>query len=185
MDEGVSEKYMIETMRQEKTSSDISMLRNLITQTDKKIGEEQSNRIASVDEIRLYFEQKFGITNERITYGETNGLEREKRLMTHFQQSVQSIHEIATTLKDNCQNQIMDLGQQLSENYTEVTSSMNQQKSQFDLRINLVEQNIEEVMQRSETVQEMGLKHARVTNETMNKEINRLEKIVATLEDYQ
>ena len=56
MDEGVSEKYMIETMRQEKTSSDINMLRNLITQTDKKIGEEQSNRIASVDEIRLYFE---------------------------------------------------------------------------------------------------------------------------------
>jgi len=53
------------------------------------------------------------------------------------------------------------------------------------LRINLIEQNIEEVMQRSETVQEMGLKHARVTNETMNKEINRLEKIVATLEDYQ
>ena len=49
----------------------------------------------------------------------------------------------------------------------------------------MMEQNIEEVMQRSETVQEMGLKHARVTNETMNKEINRLEKIVATLEDYQ
>jgi len=45
-----------------------------------------------------------------------------------------------------------------------------------------VEQSIEEVMQRSEQVQENSLKHARVTNETMNKEVNRLEKIVSTLE---
>ena len=44
---------------------------------------------------------------------------------------------------------------------------------------------MDDLVQRSETVEELGLKHARVTNETMNKEVNRLEKIVATLEDYQ
>lgn len=31
----------------------------------------------------------------------------------------------------------------------------------------------------------MSLKHARVTNETLNREVNRLEKIVSTLETHQ
>ena len=91
MEDGVNEKYMIENMRQEKVQSDLSMIRNLVSQSDKRILDEQSNRVSALDEIRTYFESKFSITNERITFGDTNALEREKRLMGHFQQSVQSI----------------------------------------------------------------------------------------------
>ena len=72
----------------------------------------------------------------------------------------------------------------MSENYNEMNSQINKQRNQIDLRQNMLEQNIEDVMHRSESVQEMSLKHARVSNETMNKEINRLEKIVSTLEEY-
>jgi len=79
------------------------VLRNLISQLESRINEETSGRVSSLDEIRVYFESKFGVTNERITYGEAQALEREKRLMKHFQESVSSIHEIAGTLRDNCQ----------------------------------------------------------------------------------
>ena len=49
----------------------------------------------------------------------------------------------------------------------------------------LLEQTLSDIVQRSEQVQEMSLKHARLTSETVDREVGRLEKIVGTLEGYQ
>lgn len=52
-------------------------------------------------------------------------------------------------------------------------------------RIVLLETTIEDIVLRGEQVQEMSLKHARLTSETVEREISRLEKVVGTLETYQ
>lgn len=59
MEDEVNEKQVIETLKQEKTSSDINIIRGLISQNEKKIYDEGQYRLKSLDDLRLYFEQKF------------------------------------------------------------------------------------------------------------------------------
>ena len=68
-------------MRQEKFLSDINIVRDMLNQVDKRLVEESQNRTQSQDEVKVYFEQKFSVLNERITYNEASAIEREKRLM--------------------------------------------------------------------------------------------------------
>ena len=115
-----------------------------------------------------------------------NGMRTQLRLISwggKHDQRHSKLHKELSEEGFSCE--ILELGQQFSENYTDMTTQINNTKNSCDVRINIIEQNMEEILQRSDTVEELGLKHARVTNETMNKEVNRLEKIVATLEDYQ
>ena len=59
MEDEVNEKQVIVTLKQEKTSSDINIIRGLISQNEKKIYDESQYRLKSLDDLRLYFEQKF------------------------------------------------------------------------------------------------------------------------------
>jgi len=59
MEDEVNEKQVIETLKQEKTSSDINIIRGLISQNEKNIYDEGQYRLKSLDDLRLYFEQKF------------------------------------------------------------------------------------------------------------------------------
>ena len=68
--DGVNEKSIIESMKQEQIQQDVGIVRNLIAQNDRKINDESQNRVRSLDEIRNYFEQKFVVVQERMTYEE-------------------------------------------------------------------------------------------------------------------
>lgn len=54
--EGVNEKNLIETMKQEKVEQDVAILRNLIAVAERKVLDEGGNRVSGLDEIRNYFE---------------------------------------------------------------------------------------------------------------------------------
>ena len=68
--DGVNEKSIIESMKQEQIQQDVAIVRNLIAQNDRKINDESQNRVRSLDEIRNYFEQKFVVVQDRMTYEE-------------------------------------------------------------------------------------------------------------------
>lgn len=51
-------------------------------------------------------------------------MEREKRLMRHFQDSVQTLTDVANALRENTQKQVSDMGQMVSSNYQELSLTM-------------------------------------------------------------
>lgn len=67
----MNEKNLIETLKQEKTESDMAILRNLIAVSERKVQDEAQNRVRSLDEIRNYFESKFVVIQGRLTHEET------------------------------------------------------------------------------------------------------------------
>jgi len=44
--------------------------------------------------------------------------------------------------------------------------------------------NVGDVLKKVDTIQENALKHARMTNTTVSKEVNRMEKVISTLEVF-
>jgi hypothetical protein len=47
-----------------------------------------------------------------------------------------------------------------------------------------IEVTVRDSLSKVDTIQESALKHARLTNETMNKEVSRFEKVVSTFEQF-
>jgi len=53
------------------------------------------------------------------------------------------------------------------------------------MKVGIVESTIGEIQLRGENIQELSLKHAKMTTSTLTREVGRLEKILSTLENYQ
>ena len=51
-------------------------------------------------------------------------------------------------------------------------------------RQQLIEQAVKDQVEKMDTLQEQTLKHARMSNETVAKEVTRIEKVMSTLEQY-
>mmetsp|Transcript_21451 Transcript_21451/g.33139 ORF Transcript_21451/g.33139 Transcript_21451/m.33139 type:complete len:88 (-) Transcript_21451:353-616(-) len=83
-EENVNETTMMNHTASEKVASDLTLLRAMISQQDRKIQEEVQNRLVSLDSHKMYFEKKFALIDEKAAYHENQVLEREKRLMNHF-----------------------------------------------------------------------------------------------------
>ena len=61
---------------------------------------------------------------------------------------------------------------------------MSEMREAVEARQMTIEVTVRDSLSKVDTIQESALKHARLTNETMNKEVSRFEKVVSTFEQF-
>jgi hypothetical protein len=87
-------------MKVERSESDAQYIKNLVTQMERRLEEDQFNRMRADDENRKALDAKFQGLNEKLRAEEKMILERERRLMTQFQEGLSTMNEIIRGTKE-------------------------------------------------------------------------------------
>ena len=95
-----------------------------------------------------------------------------------------AIGEVIKQVKDQQGQSIRDISEVTYESIQNALSKVNQIGDSTQARLSAFEQAISDTSFKVDTMQEQALKHARLTNDTMGKETQRTEKIIATLENF-
>ena len=95
------------------------------------------------------------------------------------------MQEVISIMRDGMQKEITELSSTLQSLHGTMAQSFSAQRQQVDQRLNAAETAISEVRGETTSTLTQSLSFARSTTDTINKEVNRLERVVGTLESYQ
>ena len=77
-----------------------------------------------------------------------------------------------------------EITQKTYDSIQESMKKMSEIREAIESRQMTIEVTVRDALSKVDTIQESALKHARLTNDTMNKEVSRFEKIVSTFEQF-
>jgi hypothetical protein len=87
-------------MKHERAESDHMYIANVVKQMERRLEEEQQHRVKAEDDTRRAIDAKFQGLNEKLRAEERMILERERRLMTQFQEGLVTMNEIIKGTKE-------------------------------------------------------------------------------------
>ena len=97
---GEEDRHRIERLKVERAESDSMYIKNLVTQMERRLEEDQHQRLRGEEDNRKALEAKFQSLNEKIRAEEKMILERERRLMQQFQEGLGTMNEIIRGTKE-------------------------------------------------------------------------------------
>ena len=167
----------MERMKVERAESDFFYIKNVVAQMERRLEEEQNHRVKAEEETRRAIDNKFQGLNEKLRAEEKMILERERRLMTQFQEGLGTMNEIIRGTKE--QNLISLTHQQtvLGDQIKNLYSGIEQMKEGVFGRQGTIELELNDQRQKMLDLEQATLKHATTVNETLENEISRFERV--------
>jgi hypothetical protein len=97
---GEEERQRLDRMKVDRTESDYLYIKNMVSNMERRLEEEQKHRVNSENETRIALDAKFQGLNEKLRAEERMILERERRLMQQFQEGLGTMNEIIRGTKE-------------------------------------------------------------------------------------
>lgn len=97
---------------------------------------------------------------------------------------MQQVATLVKEMRDQQQMQHNIITERTKEHIKESTERMGQISESIAKRQQFLEATLKDMVSSVDTIQEQSLKHARQTNETLTKEVTRVEKVMSTLEQF-
>lgn len=111
-------------------------------------------------------------------------LEREKQMIMQLNSGLAQISDVVKQVKAQSEKQLKDLAQSSFEGIQESVGRMNAISDGIKLKQSVLEGTLADLVVKMDTLQDQAIKHARMTNETLAKEVTRIEKVMGTLESF-
>lgn len=151
---------------------------------ERKVEEEGNARLRAEDDIRGWFEQKFSLMMERLTFEERGQLDRERRIMQSLQEGLQALADIVRGVKEQMGLGLAEVHNLTLENITEVSKKNEVIRDSIFQRQSQLEAALADTQGKLEELSEQSFKHAKSVNETLNREAARMEKISSAMEKH-
>jgi hypothetical protein len=155
-----------------------------VIQIDKKVDGEMNIRLQSEDDMRQWFGTQLQVVKQSQQMENGAALDREKQMMIQLNQGLASISEIVKQVKAQSASQLKEMAQNSMDGINESVNHVRSISDGIKSKQAILEGTLSDLVMKMDTLQEQSIKHARLTNDTVAREITRVEKVMSTLEQF-
>ena len=141
-------------------------------------------RLQSEDDMRQWFGTQLQVVKQSQQMENGAALDREKQMMIQLNQGLASISEIVKQVKAQSSSQLKEMAQNSMDGINESVNHVSSISEGIKSKQAILEGTLSDLVMKMDTLQEQSIKHARLTNDTVAREITRVEKVMSTLEQF-
>lgn len=136
------------------------------------------------ESLKEFVEAKINVISAQARSEEQQTLDRERTLMNQVQNGMQAVSSMIKELKEAQNLQHKELTAVNLDAIQESVKKVEEIGGQVSKRQQFIERNLADQTSKMDILQTQSLKHARMTNETLAKEVGRIEKVMSTFEQF-
>lgn len=172
----------LEEIRMEKVMGDNEYVKGLVDSLERRVKDEVQKRLNQDFEIKQWMERQMQVFKDEIKNDEREILENENKFIKEVQETISSLNTIVKNTREQTDANIAATQTMMTENLRNVAKTMEILKENLFTKMGVLDSSMVELNKRMANTIDAFNEHTLTTNNTLQKEFNRVENVNRKLE---